>query len=96
MRRRPKTSSISEVCLPPRHSSLGTRRQRSNCPQPPSSPQTEAERRLYETPEHLKIAEAVRSDDQVSEAWLTGIQEVELPIEYLRLPPLLLLLDLCA
>lgn len=25
----------------------------------------------------------MRSDDQVSEAWLTGIQEVELPIEYL-------------
>ncbi|ELR18335.1 hepatocellular carcinomaassociated antigen 59, putative [Acanthamoeba castellanii str. Neff] len=42
----------------------------------------EEERKLYEIPEHLKVSETMRSDDQVSEAWLTGIQEVELPIEY--------------
>jgi len=42
----------------------------------------EEERRLYETPDHLKVSKSTRSDDQVSEAWLTGIQEIELPIEF--------------
>ncbi len=47
-----------------------------------SLPCAEEERRLYETPDHLKVSKSTRSDDQVSEAWLTGIQEIELPIEY--------------
>ncbi|KAL6048481.1 Telomere length and silencing protein 1 [Balamuthia mandrillaris] len=42
----------------------------------------EAERRLYEIPEHLRVEEKPRSDDTISESWLTGIQEVELPMEF--------------
>jgi len=42
----------------------------------------EAEKQLYVIPEHLKAKEAAHSDDTISESWLTGIQEVELPMEF--------------
>jgi len=32
----------------------------------------------------LKAREAAHSDDTISESWLTGIQEVELPMEYVQ------------
>ncbi|KAL6055292.1 putative Hepatocellular carcinomaassociated antigen 59 [Balamuthia mandrillaris] len=54
----------------------------------------EAERRLYEIPEHLRVEEKPRSDDTISESWLTGIQEVELPMEYVSLSLSLSLLNL--
>jgi len=42
----------------------------------------EAEKQLYAIPEHLRAKESARSDDTISESWLTGIQEVELPMEF--------------
>lgn len=42
--------------------------------------QKEAE--LFKTPAHLQQEEKVVNEDSVSESWLTGIQEVELPMSY--------------